>query len=296
MTTKMKQNDSDILKVTGINSKGFGTFPKIVAKDRRLTIEAKSIYAYFCSYAGSGNSAFPTVKTIWYDLGIGDERYYRHFNLLVKYGYISVEKIRDEKGKFLHNIYTLNTEIPNVIEEKNPLPDFPVMDNPVPENPVPDNTVTNINNSKNNSINTNNTKSQSISQSKSKNICLENEDRQTDELTLILKTINTEYLLEQKIPQSFVNSVQNIITHMYFSKVIELNGARIPNKIIRKNLKQLTTFSIEYAWKKFDEYSRINEIKNVDKYLRSIIYNSAHEDIAVTAEVNYKAFGNGRSH
>lgn len=142
----MTQIDSDILKVSGINSKGYGIFPKMVAKDRRLTIEAKSIYAYFCSYAGSGNSAFPQVKTIWYDLSIGDERYYKHFNLLVESGYISVERVRADGGRFDHNIYTMNTEIPDLIETKEPLPCFTV-----PVNPVPDNTVTNINNSKINS-------------------------------------------------------------------------------------------------------------------------------------------------
>ena len=154
----MKQNDLDILKVSGINSKGYGIFPKMVAKDRRLTIEAKSIYAYFCSYAGSGNSAFPQVKTIWYDLNIGDERYYKHFNLLLEFGYISIERVRNDGGKFDHNIYTLNTEIPDLIEKKEPLPDFTVMVKTplpcftVPVNPVPDNTVTNTNSSKINSL------------------------------------------------------------------------------------------------------------------------------------------------
>ena len=154
----MKQNDSDVLKVSKINSKGYGTFPKMVAKDRRLTIEAKSIYAYFCSYAGSGNSAFPQVKTIWYDLNIGDERYYKHFNLLVEFGYISVERVRGDSGKFDHNIYTMNTDIPDLIERKTPLPENTVMVKtplpcfPVTVNPVPGNTVTNTNSSNINNL------------------------------------------------------------------------------------------------------------------------------------------------
>jgi hypothetical protein len=92
----------------------------MVSKDRRLTIEAVGIYAYICSYAGSGNTAFPSVSTIIYDLAIGETRYYIHLKLLVKYGYISVEKIRDEKGKFDHNIYVLNTEILGSNQEKDP--------------------------------------------------------------------------------------------------------------------------------------------------------------------------------
>jgi len=112
--------NSDVLKVLGINSKGYGNFPKLVSKDRRLTPEAKCIYAYFCSYAGSGNTAFPSVSTILYDLVMGENRYYTHLKLLIKYSYISIEKLRDEKGKFDHNVYVLNAEILDTNEGKEP--------------------------------------------------------------------------------------------------------------------------------------------------------------------------------
>jgi len=114
----MSQKNTDVLKVTGINSKGYGIYPKLVAKDRRLTIEAKAIYAYFCSYAGSGNTAFPPVSKMIYDLNISKTRYYTHFKLLKKYGYIAIEKGRNENGKFDHNIYILNTEIIETPETK----------------------------------------------------------------------------------------------------------------------------------------------------------------------------------
>ena len=70
----MKQIDSDILKVVGINSKGYGNIPKLVMQDRRITPEAKCIYGYFASYAGMGNSAFPSVSKIMYDLCMGNNR------------------------------------------------------------------------------------------------------------------------------------------------------------------------------------------------------------------------------
>lgn len=106
----MKQDDTDVLKVVGINSMGYGTIPKLVMKDRRLTPEAKCIYGYFASYAGSGNSAFPTVSKVIYDLCVSEKRYYKHFKLLTHYGYISVEQVK-VKGKFTHNLYNLNMEI-----------------------------------------------------------------------------------------------------------------------------------------------------------------------------------------
>jgi len=100
----------DVLKVAGINSKGFGSIPKLVMQDRRLTPEAKCIYAYFSSYAGAGTNAFPGRSKILYDLCMSKDRYYRHFKLLIDYGYITVEQAKKE-GKWSRNIYILNTDI-----------------------------------------------------------------------------------------------------------------------------------------------------------------------------------------
>ena len=65
----------DILKVEGINFKGYGIVPKYAMTDPALTIEAKGIYAYFCSFSGRGSSAFPTRNTILSDLQIGKDAY-----------------------------------------------------------------------------------------------------------------------------------------------------------------------------------------------------------------------------
>ena len=119
------QKDNDILKVVGINSKGFGSIPKLVMQDRRLTAEAKCIYAYFASYAGAGSSAFPSVSKIIYDLCMCKTRYYNHFKLLNECGYVTVESVR-ESGKFTHNIYVLNTNIEPCPRNKDmaPCPSF----------------------------------------------------------------------------------------------------------------------------------------------------------------------------
>lgn len=99
---------TNILEVEGINAQGFGMIAKMVMLDQRLTIEAKAIYSYFCSYAGGGSTAFPSVSKIVYDLKISKTRYYKHFDSLVECGYISV-KANKEGNKFANNIYTLNT-------------------------------------------------------------------------------------------------------------------------------------------------------------------------------------------
>ena len=100
----------DELKIEGINYKGYGILPKYVMLDRDLTIEAKGIYAYFCSYAGAGNSAFPSRDKILADLPLGKDAYYRHFNVLTLQGYIAVTQLHIGGGRgngFSKNIYTL---------------------------------------------------------------------------------------------------------------------------------------------------------------------------------------------
>ena len=105
----MQEKDlENILIVEGVNAKGFGTIPKLVMKDRRLTPQAKAIYAYFCSYAGCGSTAFPKVAQIMYDLNMSNKTYYKHFELLTTNGYITVIKRKKEGNKFDNNIYKLN--------------------------------------------------------------------------------------------------------------------------------------------------------------------------------------------
>lgn len=98
---------TDVLRVQGVNANGYGLLPKIPMQDKRLTPMAKLIYAYFCSFAGAGNTAFPSVKKIMFDLGIKDiHTFSKHRNVLVQYGYIAFEQ-KVEKGMFKSNIYTL---------------------------------------------------------------------------------------------------------------------------------------------------------------------------------------------
>lgn len=106
---------SNRIVMEGINSKGFGFAPKMVMKDRRLSIESKAIYMYFSSYCGAGESAFPKLTTILYDLKISENRYYKYFNPLKELGYIEVKSRRTQKdnGQWVadSNIYILKQMI-----------------------------------------------------------------------------------------------------------------------------------------------------------------------------------------
>ena len=99
----------DELRVEGVNYRGYGIIPKFVMLDTDLTIEAKGIYAYFCSYAGSGNSAFPGRDKILADLDVSKDTYYKHFRKLTEEGYITVKQVsKGGKGQgFQNNVYTI---------------------------------------------------------------------------------------------------------------------------------------------------------------------------------------------
>lgn len=97
----------DQLRIEGVKFKGFGILPKYVMLDRDLTIEAKTIYAYFCSFAGNGNSTFPGRDKILTDLPMSKDAYYKHFKLLTEQGYVHVQQQKKIKNIFSNNIYTL---------------------------------------------------------------------------------------------------------------------------------------------------------------------------------------------
>ena len=83
-----------------------------------LTPQAKAIYAYFAAFAGAGTTSFPRRTTILRELRIGSAgTYYRHFNLLVEYGYLSVEQ-RKNNGRFDICLYRLNSMVYADVSEK----------------------------------------------------------------------------------------------------------------------------------------------------------------------------------
>ena len=106
-----KGNRNNEIKLEGILSKGYGIIPKLVAQDTKLTAEAKAIYSYLCSYAGAGQTAFPSVSLMVHHLDMSENRFYKHRKYLVDRGYVSIERVRTDNG-FSKNIYTLNQSVP----------------------------------------------------------------------------------------------------------------------------------------------------------------------------------------
>jgi hypothetical protein len=91
-----------------LKSTGYGTIPKLAVLDVRLSVKAKAVYAYMCSYAGAGHIAYPHVGTILRDLKISKNAYYSYYNELSELGYISTEQRIDDKGRYGATTYRLN--------------------------------------------------------------------------------------------------------------------------------------------------------------------------------------------
>lgn len=105
-----------------IYSAGYGVIPKAVMQSKDLSIEAKAIYAYLCSFMGSGDTAFPSVKKICYDLEINVKRYYKHVDQLIDQGYLKRNRVYyTATGQWANNIYTINHEVEGVIEDEKAL-------------------------------------------------------------------------------------------------------------------------------------------------------------------------------
>lgn len=83
---------ADLLLVPGVKSDGYGIIAKVPMRDKRLSAEAKAIYAYLCSYTGAGTCAYPSLDTITEELGLSRNRYYKHLKFLTAYGYVRVHR------------------------------------------------------------------------------------------------------------------------------------------------------------------------------------------------------------
>lgn len=124
VSRKVKEKSS--LKFEGIYENGYGLISKSFMKDKRLTVESKAIYTYLCSYCGGGTTAYPSVSLQCSDLCISENRYYKHRQLLLDYGYIKVQQERElveyedgtKKEIFSHNIYTIVLNIDKEFLEK----------------------------------------------------------------------------------------------------------------------------------------------------------------------------------
>lgn len=74
---------------------------------KKLGITTTLIYLFLCKCADKEQIAFPSQEYIAEALGMHRVTVNRHIKKLLKWNLIKIEKIRNHKGKFLHNTYYL---------------------------------------------------------------------------------------------------------------------------------------------------------------------------------------------
>lgn len=233
----MNNNIKDILKVEGIMSKGFGIAPKIIMRDTRLSIEAKAIYCYLQSFAGSAGSAFPSRETILSELQISKDRYYKYLNQLIEYGYIKVERQETAAGWKKGNVYVIVSN-PEEREKSEAI------------DPVKDKSV----NKKGNII------------SKPKRTRVSPLFRQ-----LAIGKLKSDFPEDA----AAINQIYKVIQDLERSEAVKIGGSVKDKAAIADILSQLTYKHIIYTLQTINE-NRGN-IKNMRLWIQSCIYNSVYE-------------------
>ena len=103
-----------------IYEKGYGNVAKLVMVDKTISIGAKALYSYLCSYAFGKDEAYPTVERIMQELNISENSFRRYRKELEDKGYITIE-FKNIKGTN-RNVYKINNSVEQKKEPQNLTP------------------------------------------------------------------------------------------------------------------------------------------------------------------------------
>ena len=109
----METKDEVRLQSTSILSDGYGLIPKKISRDKALTMEAKAIYGYLASFAGTGGYCYPSKELMISELGTTEKRFNKNIKILKEHGYIKVHK-RRKGNRNDSNLYELLMDIRDI--------------------------------------------------------------------------------------------------------------------------------------------------------------------------------------
>lgn len=283
-----EEEPHDIIQMEGINSKGFGILPKMLMQDERLSVVAKAIYAYFCSYAGAGQQAFPRISKIIKDLNISKNTYYKHFNQLRDCGYIKAEQ-QYLNGRLANNIYTLMQVIARPSSQCTKKWDTAKMKFEVQCTKIQDtekwDTYNNNNNKKQQYLkNNNDSLSCQSSQSLTDRMDITNITNESieNEINVIIgrikekigyKELQNEYPFEVNLLEEIVSVITDVLVSD--SPNIRIEGEDKPRELVKYVFLRLTYDHIDFTIKQFKSFS--GKILRKRQYLITMLYNSYHE-------------------
>ena len=104
----MESKDEVRLQNTSILSDGYGLIPKKISRDKDLTMEAKAIYGYLASFAGSGGYCYPSKELMISELGTTEKRFNKNMIEKIK----TTNNIKDRKDlKLCYSMMILEISI-----------------------------------------------------------------------------------------------------------------------------------------------------------------------------------------
>lgn len=292
------------IKYSGLKAHGFGTIPRVIMLDDRLDIKAKGIYSYFCSYAGSGISAFPKKENILYHLQISSKTYYKYYNQLITCNYITVVQRKVEDGKFSVSDYYLNenpdysigekiladkiNKIPSGILQDNGenvdilgfLPSGILPDNTRPDSTTPDSTTpdstrqdTNINSLTKNNIYYKQSTNQNGLIERLKENCSSELERYSSYRSIIEKNIDYEHLKTTQFKnETMLDDILELLVEAVTTskKTIRVCGEDKPAEIVKSVFLKLNMSHIEYVITSLQ--NNTNKINNIEAYILTALY------------------------
>ena len=255
---EVKYNKNSILR------DGYGIIPKIVMRDKNLSIEAKAIYAYLIAFAGDKKTCYPSRDLMCEELGISINRFTKHLKTLKESGYIKVERIKSGNLK-AKNIYEI------IMDERDRCINFRDIENEYHENKdieheYLENEYTNINSLNNNSLNINSVNNNSLNKKEKKK-------KRTDLDVLINEYTSNSFLQETIIDfMKMRKSIKKPVTERALKGILnKLDKLATTDDIKIKILEN----SIENCWQGVfplkDNLSNYNSNKHQDNNNSNIL-------------------------
>lgn len=288
-----KNLEGDIIISRGIKAMGYGTVPKSIMLDSRLHYKAKSLYAYFCSFAGSGATAIPTRDTICYHLHIAINSFQKYLRQLIEFNYIEVTQSTDN-GRFSHNVYIIN-DFPDVEVGKKEINRRKVIQD---------------------QKNTVKKEGQAATKSKGVNIdtfedtamktvvkeanLVDNKkqitEKQTVESIMSQRNVYREILeenLEYEVMQSYADETKKQLADVIFniildtvtsqSSTIKIGKENFPKEVVKSRFLKLNFEDVEYVISNL--LNSTTKIVNIPAYIMTCLYNAKTQDFNIHNQV-----------
>lgn len=110
------------LELDEVMADGYGIVSRKVMRADFISTKAKALYSYLCSFAGSGDTAFPSTDTMRHELQLAKDTFYSARKELQAFGIIEVNTFRTRNGaktiyKLVSNAH-ITDDASALVEEK----------------------------------------------------------------------------------------------------------------------------------------------------------------------------------